>query len=109
MAQYAAGDIVLLRVPFFDTPNPKRRPAMVILDTGGDDIVVARVTGQLSNTPQDVTLEEWHVAGLLVPSVVRLHTVATLPRKIVDRKLGRLTPSDWSLVVLTLRQVCRNL
>ena len=109
MASYAAGDIVLLEFPFTDTAGSKRRPALILLDTGDDDIVVARVTGQLSAAPQDVTLDEWQQAGLLLPSVVRLHKVATLQRRLVDKKLGRLMPADWSRVVLTLRQACRSL
>ena len=109
MASYAAGDIVLLEFPFTDTAGSKRRPALILLDTGDDDIVVARVTGQLSAAPQDVTLDEWQQAGLLLPSVIRLHKVATLERRLVDKKLGRLMPADWSRVVLTLRQTCRSL
>ncbi len=108
MASYAAGDIVLLEFPFTDAAGSKRRPALILLDTGDDDIVVARVTGQLSAASQDVTLDEWQQAGLLLPSVVRLHKVATLQRKLVDRKLGRLAPGDWSRIVLTLRQTCRS-
>ena len=109
MASYAAGDVVLLEFPFTDTAGSKRRPALILLDTGDDDVVVARVTGQLSAAPQDVTLDEWQQAGLLLPSVVRLHKVATLQRRLVDKKLGRLTPADWSRVVLTLRQACKSL
>ena len=109
MASYAVGDVVLLEFPFTDTSGSKRRPALVLLDTGDDDIVVARVTSQLSATPQDVVLDEWQQAGLLLPSVVRLHKVATLQRRLVDKKLGRLTPGDWSRVVLALRQVCQSL
>ena len=109
MASYAAGDVVLLEFPFTDTSGSKRRPALILLDTGDDDIAVARVTGQLSAAPQDVTLDEWQQAGLLLPSVVRLHKVATLQRRLVDKKLGRLTPGDWSRVVLILRQICRSL
>jgi mRNA interferase MazF len=109
MASYAAGDVVLLEFPFTDTAGSKRRPALILLDTGDDDTVVARVTSQLSAAPQDVTLDEWQQAGLLLPSVVRLHKVATLQRRLVDKKLGRLTPGDWSRVVLILRQVCQSL
>jgi mRNA interferase MazF len=108
MAAYAAGDVVLLEIPFTDAAGSKRRPELILLDTGDDDIVVARVTGQLTVAPQDVTLDEWQQAGLLLPSVVRLHKIATLQRKLVDRKLGRLTSGDWSHVVLTLRQACRS-
>jgi len=109
MASYAAGDIVLLRFPFTDASGSKRRPALVLLDTGDDDIVVARVTGQLSTSSPDVTLNEWQQAGLLLPSVVRLHKVATLKRSLIDNKLGRLAPDDWSRVVLALRQICKSL
>jgi mRNA interferase MazF len=109
MAAYASGDVVLLAFPFTDAAGAKRRPALVLLDTGDDDIVVARVTGQLSAAAQDVVLDEWQQAGLLLPSVARLHKVATLQRRLVDRKLGRLAPGDWSRVVLTLWQVCRAL
>ncbi len=109
MASYSAGDIILLQFPFTDAVGSKRRPALVLLDAGDDDIVVARVTGQLSATPQDITLDEWQQAGLLLPSVVRLHKVATLQRKLARKKLGRLTPGDWSRAVLTLRQTCKAL
>jgi mRNA interferase MazF len=109
MASYPAGDIVLLAFPFSDAAGSKRRPALVLLDTGDDDIVLARVTSQLSAAPEDVALDEWQQAGLLLPSVVRLHKVATLQRKLVDRKLGRLSPGDWARVALTLRQTCRSL
>ncbi len=44
LASYAAGDIVLLKFPFTDASGSKRRPARLLLDTGDDDIVVARVT-----------------------------------------------------------------
>ena len=109
MASFSAGDVVLLQFPFTDAAAYKRRPALVLLDTGDDDIVVARVTGQLSVTPHDVNLDEWQQAGLLLPSVVRLHKVATLQRKLVHTRLGRLTPGDWSRVILTLRQICKSL
>ena len=67
MASYAAGDIVLLEFPFTDTAGSKRRPALILLDTGDDDIVVARVTGQLSAAPQDVTLTNGSRPGYCCP------------------------------------------
>jgi len=109
MTCYVPGDVVLLEFPFSDGAGSKRRPALILLDTGDDDIVAARVTGQLSIAPLDITVDEWHSAGLLLPSVVRLHKVATLQRRLIVKKLGRLTPGDWSRLVLALRQTCRSL
>jgi len=45
MTSFAAGDIVLLKFPFTDAAGSKRRPALVLLDTGDEDVMVARVTG----------------------------------------------------------------
>jgi len=44
MKDYRPGEVVLLSFPFADAAGAKRRPALVILDTGDEDIVVARVT-----------------------------------------------------------------
>jgi mRNA interferase MazF len=59
METYRAGGIVLLSFPFADAIGARRRPALVLLDTGDADIVVARVTSQASRGPFDVELVEW--------------------------------------------------
>jgi len=98
METYNPGEVVLLSFPFTDAVGIKRRPALVLLDTGDEDIVVARVTSQIARAPFDVELEEWQRAGLLLPSVVRVHKVATIEKRLVERKLGTLTESDWAKV-----------
>ena len=45
MTTYQPGDVVLLAFPFTDGVRQKQRPALVLLDTGDPDIVVARITG----------------------------------------------------------------
>lgn len=95
---YQVGDIVLLTFPFTDGIGAKKRPAMVVLDTNDGDILVARVTSKLSNTIYDVTLQDWKAAGLLLPSCVRLHKMATLETKLIEKKLGKLSPADLKIV-----------
>lgn len=97
-SSYHPGEIVLLAFPFAAGSEVKRRPALVLLDTGNDDIVLARVTSQSALTQFDVQLDDWRQAGLLLPSVVRLHKIATLEKNLVDRKLGVLTANDWTRV-----------
>ena len=67
MQDYRPGEIVLLSFPFADATRVKQRPALVLLDTGNEDIVVARVTSQVARGPFDVELVEWREAGLLLP------------------------------------------
>ncbi len=83
----------------------KRRPALVLLDAGGGDIVVARVTSQQVQTGYDVRLIEWKRAGLLLPSVVRLHKLATLQKTLAERRLGALTTKDSSRVKAKIQPI----
>ncbi|MFL5806737.1 MAG: type II toxin-antitoxin system PemK/MazF family toxin [Roseiflexaceae bacterium] len=105
MKQYSAGEILLLSFPFTDATGAKRRPALILLDLGDDDIVVARVTSQLTQTNYDIELIDWQREGLLFPSVVRIHKLATLEKYLVERKLGKLTRRDWSRVRALIQQL----
>ncbi len=98
MMNYQPGDLVLIAFPFSSGAQAKNRPALVILDVGDEDIVVARVTTQLTHTPFDVPLADWQAAGLRAPSVARLHKLATLTKSSVSRFLGRLQGTDRQAV-----------
>lgn len=105
MQHYQSGEVVLLSFPFTDTTGARRRPALVLLDTGDADILVARVTSQIVRTVFDVELVEWQQAGLLLPSVVRVHKMATLEKRLVERRLGTLTSNDWIQVRARIQQL----
>jgi mRNA interferase MazF len=92
------GDIVLLTFPFTGETGSKRRPALVLLDAGDDDILVARVTTQQHTSRFDLVLRDWKEAGLIASSSARLHKLATLEKSLVDRRLGGLSAFDWSQV-----------
>ena len=62
---YQAGDLILVDFPFAGGRQVKTRPALVILDTGDADLVVARVTTQAVSSSHDVPIIDWQAAGLL--------------------------------------------
>jgi len=105
MKAYRSGEIVLLSFPFADATEAKRRPALIILDTGDEDVIVARATSQAAQTAFDVELAEWQQAGLLFPSVVWVHKVATLAKSLIERRLGMLRPRDWAQVRARIHQL----
>jgi mRNA interferase MazF len=91
---YQFGDVLLISFPFSNLVGSKRRPALVLLDTGDQDVIVARITSQNAQTALDADLTDWHEAGLRLPSVVRIHKIASLEKQLVERRLGRLTPNN---------------
>lgn len=91
---YQVGDIVLIVFPFTDGVNAKKRPALVVLDTNDGDVLVARVTSKLAYSAFDVIIKDWKNAGLLLPSCIRLHKIASLEAKLIEKKIGALSITD---------------
>jgi mRNA interferase MazF len=108
MTNYQAGDLVLVSFPFAGGTQVKTRPGLIILDSGDADVVVARVTTQMYQTGFDVAIQDWSGAGLLAPSVVRLHKLATLEKVLVARTLGILQATDRQKVSHVLQQIFGN-
>jgi len=85
------GDIVLLKFPYSDGQRYKRRPALIVNDFNDGDIIVCRITSHLYQSRQDVYLDEWKLSGLMLPSVIRVHKIATLEKELVEHKMGTVS------------------
>jgi mRNA interferase MazF len=90
MERLVFGDIVLLKFPFTDGKSYKKRPALIINDYDDGDIIVCRITSQIYDTKNDYYLDNWMDSGLKLPSVVRVHKIATLDKGLVETKMGKL-------------------
>ena len=102
---YQFGEIVLLEYPYTDLSGIKQRPAVVLKDTGDSDFIVARVTSQVKQTAYDVEIDEWQNAGLLKPSVVRIHKLTTLETVLVKRVMGNLSVKDAGKLYAALKKL----
>ena len=105
MTNYRTGDLLLVTFPFVLGDRGKQRPALVLIDARDDDVLLARVTTQDRHTLFDVRITEWQDAGLLAPSVVRLHKLATIQKSLVKRHLGSLSEKDRTSVASVLAQL----
>lgn len=93
MNKLGFGDIVLLRFPYTDGKNYKRRPALIVNDFNDGDIVVCRITSQIYNTQYDVYIDNWEKSGLKLSSVIRVHKLATLEKSMIDTLMGQVDNS----------------
>jgi mRNA interferase MazF len=100
---------LLLDFPFTDASGLKRRPAIVLLDTGDIDVVVAPVTSRFHGSHYDVAISHWRAANLRLASFVRLHKATTVKKSLVRGKLGTLHQVDRRRTASVLDGMCRNL
>ena len=104
-------EIWLVRFRF--EANPKKyavRPALVIQERGGKAFaLMLRVTKNVKRQAEyDVILDDWHEAGLRLPSAVRCDKMMAVDESDVDweeSKWGRLTPHDAMRVVEMLHHM----
>jgi len=90
MNKIETGCIVLLRFPFTDGIGFKRRPALVLKDCEDEDVLVCRITSKIYKSKYDIYLNDWLKFGLKLPSVVRIHKMATLEIDMIETIMGQI-------------------
>ena len=101
---FSPGDVLLVPIVFTDGSGQKKRPVVIVYDSGDADLLVTPVTSQAARSPRDVPVANWQQAGLRLPSIVRLEKLATVEKSTVVKKMGRLAPDDWEKVKTVLKQ-----
>jgi mRNA-degrading endonuclease toxin of MazEF toxin-antitoxin module len=88
----------LVDFPQSDSGQHKRCPALIILDIGDADVVLAPITTKEQSGHGDYKLRDWQAGGLLRESWVRVAKIACLKKSDITRRLGRLTDHDKDIV-----------
>jgi mRNA interferase MazF len=63
---------------------------LVINDFNDGDVIVCRITSQIYKTDNDVVIDNWEKSGLKLPSVIRVHKLATLEKELVELLMGKI-------------------
>jgi mRNA interferase MazF len=90
MKKVIIGDVVLLKFPFTDGTGIKRRPALILKNCEDGDVIVCRITSKIYRSKYDVYLSDWSDCGLKLPSVVRVHKIATLEVDMIEVVMGQI-------------------
>jgi mRNA interferase MazF len=102
MTTYSPATIVYVDFPNTDGAAGKPRPALVILDTGDADVLLARITSQSRPSQYELPIVDWAAAGLRMPSSVRVHKLATMQKQKTRYTVGTLSSSDRQTVSAAL-------
>ena len=92
------GNIVLLKFPFSDEIGYKRRPALVLKDFEDGDMLVCRITSKIYKSKYDIYLDNWSQYGLKLPSVVRIHKLATLETNMIETTMGQIDDETFNKI-----------
>ena len=86
------GEVVVIPFPFSDLSNVKNRPAVVLIDQPGPDVVLAAITST-GTDPNAITLgnRDFQTGNLDHPSFIHPTKLFTFERSQVLRTVGRIT------------------
>jgi len=85
MGQFVKGDVVIIPFPFSDLSGSKKRPAFVVADLPGDDIIVCQVTSKAKSDPFALPLcaSDFISGGLPVDSFIRPNKLFTADKNLI--------------------------
>lgn len=92
MAKFVKGDVVVVPFPFSDLTQAKRRPALVVVNLEGDDIILCQITSQINKDKYSITIDDYHFkqGSLRQISNIRPNRIFTADSSIILYKLGVL-------------------
>ena len=101
MAGFIKGDIVVIPFPFTDLSSSKKRPALVLADLPGDDIILCQITSQQKTDMLAVPINNasFSKGSLPVLSYIRPGRIFTADKNLIIRKVGTLKKSVHTTVV----------
>ncbi len=93
--------IILIAFPFDDLSASKVRPALCLTNEIGkyNHVIIAFISSRIpeDSIDSDIVLlkhsENFIITGLTVDSVIRLHKMMTIPKKLIKRRLGTIHSS----------------
>ena len=107
MGTFVKGDVVVVPFPFSDLQSAKKRPALVLADSGGNDRVLCQITSQ--NVKDDyavaIELSDIENGSLSTVSNARPNKLFTADTSIISYKVGTLSKSKMETVVNTIIEI----
>jgi mRNA interferase MazF len=110
MGKFIKGDVVIIPFPFSDLSGMKRRPAFVVSDLPGNDIILCQITSVAKSDPLALKLTSADfISGILpVASFVRPNKLFTADKNLVLYTAGHLSDKKISEIINAVISIVRD-
>ena len=109
MAKFVKGDVVVVPFPFSDLTQAKRRPALVIAELEGDDVILCQITSKTIKDNYSLSIEDrdFETGSLKQSSNIRPNRIFTADTHIILYKVGTLKSNKHSEVIDKIIEIIR--
>ena len=105
MGKPVVGEVVVLPFPQTNLQVGKRRPALVVADLAGDDLILCQITSQSRSDGYSVplTLTDFERGRLALDSFVRPNRLFTVEQSVILYAAGKVTDAKLKKVRAKIR------
>ena len=110
MARFVKGDVVVVPFPFSDLTQSKRRPALVIAELTGKDVILCQITSQWINDEYALLIDDkdFDEGNLNQISHIRPNRIFTADSSIILYSVGHLKKKMIDDVIDKLIEILRR-
>ncbi len=110
MAKFVKGDIVVIPFPFSDLSQAKRRPALIITNLFGDDLILCQITSQNISDQYAISLNnnDFQSGSLKRKSNIRPNRIFTADTHIILYKVGQVKKDKLDQVIKKIIEIIQS-
>jgi len=110
MVRFIKGEVVVVPFPFSDLSQFKRRPAIIITDLTGDDLILCQITSQSIFDKYAIPLsdDDFQKGSLKRKSNIRPNRIFTADSHIILYKVGRIRDDKIKEVINKIIQIIQS-
>lgn len=110
MEKLVKGDVVVLPFPFSDLSKSKKRPALVVANLIGDDLILSQITSQARVDDYSIVLsdKDFKSGNLNLTSLIRPNRLFTADKSIILYKIGSLNDNIIKEVEKEIIKIFQN-
>ncbi|GFP28558.1 mRNA interferase MazF [Candidatus Hakubella thermalkaliphila] len=110
MARFVKGDVVVVPFPFSDLTQSRRRPAVVIAELEGDDLILCQITSRLIKDDYAIPINDndFETGTLKQHSNVRPNRIFTADSHIVLYRVGNLRHEKLTEIIEKVVEILRQ-
>ena len=110
MARPVAGEVVVIPFPQTDLKVGKRRPALVLVDLAGDDLILCQITSRHRSDSLSIGLDtaDFERGQLNQPSFIRPQRLFTVEQRVILYSIGAIRGAKLQEVLAKARDIFRS-
>ncbi|HSY17650.1 MAG TPA: type II toxin-antitoxin system PemK/MazF family toxin [Candidatus Acidoferrales bacterium] len=107
MGKPLVGEVVVLPFPQTNLQAGKRRPALVVADLPGDDLILCQITSQSRNDGKSLPLlvADFESGRLALDSFIRPQRLFTVEQTVILYAAGKIKNAKLQEVKASIRQL----